>query len=102
MITSICWVNVKMGKEGRGGEGEGRSFPGQQAVGYADPSLGEGSLCRPCRDTPERGLRGRDREGKDAGRDGSGRRQTQAPAPTGADRQDAQNRKRADPKAAKS
>lgn len=55
-----------MGKEGRGGEGEGRSSPGQEAIGYADPSLGEGSLWRPCRDTPERGSGGRDRKGKDA------------------------------------
>lgn len=54
-----------MGKEGRGGEGEGRSSPGQEAAGYADPSLGEGPLYRPCRDTLERGGRGRDGKGKD-------------------------------------
>ena len=76
----------EMGKEGQGGE-EGRSSPGQEAVGYADPSLGEGSLCRPCRDTPERGRRGRDRKGKDAEWGGSGWRQARAPAPVGANRQ---------------
>lgn len=100
MITSICWVNVRNGKEGQEEKEKEEELSRTAGSWICRPKPRRGFSVQAMQRHP-RGLRGRDR-GK---RRGVRRKRLKTDSGTSAHRgrqtKTAQNRKRADPRAAK-